>query len=689
MQIYLNYTDEILATYANAGLVRRAKKSVDSVQHLPDENSDTWRFHCEDYTVSLPASGIQDAHCTCSAHECCKHILSSVLWLQQHADLCHQSAEQTAESSAPTALDSLLALDSLSLLKKSKKADRLLAFQMVNEWQQQPESCRVEIEAATLSFHTSFSATPIRFFAQTAWEGMLSEVPEKQKNACHLACIAYVFAQHAPDKWQWTPDVSQTVHNDDAHLSEADQLFIQELQHMTLSFIRQGLAHLAQESVLALHLLNMQARAQSLPRLAAELRRLHGLLKKCLNHDIQTDEQQVFLELARFYHYLYALAHASPPLLTALKGQKRDYQAQDLPKLIPLGSEWWHTPSGARGLSVCFWDGEAQCLREVTQARANALDTTFTAVRAAQTGIWGSPLSFITQHILHLSQTKLSDNGQISPASDVKIIRSEALSTYTWEDFRAAVLAISDWQQLTAILTPTSLLNANKPRYLFLYPQDCQELTLNEWEQRFETHIRDEYGQLLRLSLPIQFEHQRKINHLDRLIKSQQIRAILVRVDAVGQHIELIPCSVLLEHHKRLQIFNLDFDFLPRPPKQTLFDLIRGRIEKMQAQKKQYHLAQSQLTPLDYILQQLQALLEFYANTGRQQFDEQDEAQWQELLHKLDAMGMTTFSNSLKQPQQDFSEQLVKTRYLLWALQQLQVQLPRLELSQNDSVYTE
>ena len=193
----------------------------------------------------------------------------------------------------------------------------------------------------------------------------------------------------------------------------------------------------------------------------------------------------------------------------------------------------------------------------------------------------------------------------------------------------------------------------------------------------------------MRLSLPIQFEHQRKINHLDRLIKSQQIRAILVRVDAVGQHIELIPCSVLLEHHKRLQIFNLDFDFLPRPPKQTLFDLIRGRIEKMQAQKKQYHLVQSQLTPLDHILQQLQALLEFYANTGRQQFDEQDEAQWQELLHKLDAMGMTTFSNSLKQPQQDFSEQLVKTRYLLWVLQQLQVQLPRLELSQNDSVYTE
>ena len=138
-----------------------------------------------------------------------------------------------------------------------------------------------------------------------------------------------------------------------------------------------------------------------------------------------------------------------------------------------------------------------------------------------------------------------------------------------------------------------------------------------------------------------------------------------------------------------MQIFNLDFDFLPRPPKQTLFDLIRGRIEKMQAQKKQYHLAQSQLTPLDHILQQLQALLEFYANTGRQQFDEQDEAQWQELLHKLDAMGMTTLSNSLKQPQQDFSEQLVKTRYLLWVLQQLQVQLPRLKLSQNDSVYTE
>ena len=692
MQIYLNYTDEILATYAHAGLVRRAKKSMDSVQHLPDENTaDTWRFHCEDYTVSLPASGIQDAHCTCGIHECCKHILSSILWLQQHAHLLTQSNDSThiTRQTTPSALESVLALDSITVLKKIKKADRLLAYQIWQDWQQQPLLCRIEMDNTIIHFYTPFSANPVCFFAQTGLTGMLSEVPEKQKNACHVACVAYLFTQYMPDKWQWTPDIlvwqNQYNHNDESLLSKEDQIFIQELQQMTLSFMRQGLSHLAQESVLALHLLNMQARAQNLPRLASELRRLHGLLKKNLQHDIQIDEQQIFLELAQFYHYLYALAHAKNPLLAVLKGKKRDYHIQDLTKLIPLGSEWWHTLSGARGLSVCFWDIEAQCIREVTQARANALDTTFTMDSAIQTGIWGSPLSFISQNIIHLSQAKLSDNGQISPASDIKIVHSEPINTYCFTDFCAAVPAINDWQQLTPIFTHISLLNPNIPRYLFLYPQACQELTLNEWEQRFETHISDKQGQLLRLSLPIQFEHQRKINQLDNLIKSQHIRAILVRVNTIGQHIELMPCSVLLEYTSQLRIFNLDFDYLPTPPKKNLFELIQGRIKKMQAQKKQHQINQNQFTSLDCLLYQLQTLLEFYANTGRQQFDEQDKAQWQDILTKIDAMGITTLAISLNQPYQDFSEYLVKARYLLWALQRLQIQLPLLKLSQSDS----
>lgn len=55
-------------------LVRRAK-SVDSVQYPPDENSEaTWRFHCEDYTVSLSASGIQ-LFINLELHECQKYYL--------------------------------------------------------------------------------------------------------------------------------------------------------------------------------------------------------------------------------------------------------------------------------------------------------------------------------------------------------------------------------------------------------------------------------------------------------------------------------------------------------------------------------------------------------------------------------------------------------------------------------------
>ena len=75
--LYLHYDEDSLALHSNAGLIRRAKKSLDDVQ-LHEQHSTILQFKVEDCEVSLPDSGITQAQCNCPAQGCCKHILSSI-----------------------------------------------------------------------------------------------------------------------------------------------------------------------------------------------------------------------------------------------------------------------------------------------------------------------------------------------------------------------------------------------------------------------------------------------------------------------------------------------------------------------------------------------------------------------------------------------------------------------------------
>ena len=54
-----------------------------------------------------------------------------------------------------------------------------------------------------------------------------------------------------------------------------------------------------------LHLLNMSARSESPPRLAAMLRQLSGQVNRLLNRDEHSSEQDTLLYLAQMNAYLY------------------------------------------------------------------------------------------------------------------------------------------------------------------------------------------------------------------------------------------------------------------------------------------------------------------------------------------------------------------------------------------------
>jgi uncharacterized Zn finger protein len=295
-QIYTQYDEDSLIMHSNAGLLRRARKALNDVELL-QHSDEQLLFKVEECEVLLPIKGITQAQCNCPAQGCCKHILTSILWVQENVaqfstnqlvlENTTESAIQqqssntsvTPEHTTASAKEQLLDFDPSKIQKQAGKANIRLAYEFIQNWLAQPEQCQIDIQDNKISFQTDLSPHPVLLYPATGFEGILSEINHKQKIAAHLACVAYFFLQYAPEKWQWSIELNEQQNNPNQQLALDDREFIEELKTICQNFIQHGLSHLAKESVMSLHILNRQARALILPRLGRLCRALRGSMR--------------------------------------------------------------------------------------------------------------------------------------------------------------------------------------------------------------------------------------------------------------------------------------------------------------------------------------------------------------------------------------------------------------------------
>lgn len=130
------------------------------------------------------------------------------------------------------------------------------------------------------------------------------------------------------------------------------------IEQFIQDMLRQGLSHISQSSASQLQLLNMSARAEGLPRLAKDMKRLSQQVKRLADKHFTMDEGQVLRLVAEISAYLYQLSVANEQQLIELKGlQRRKYSEQPTEfDLLPIDANWWKTDSGAIGATLSFWD---------------------------------------------------------------------------------------------------------------------------------------------------------------------------------------------------------------------------------------------------------------------------------------------------------------------------------------------
>ena len=647
------YDDDTLTALANAGLLRRAAKDVEAgkLQWL-EQGADAGVIEADGQQVKLDARGPQQAVCNCPAPGICKHILGAALWLRSQStdaatpdDPPSPSDVVVAEETAHAAADPLaevLALESAPLFKSAGLAAvrRVAALPLTAiEWRQQD---------AVLVMDLAQLGQSCRWVSGAGFDGMVSEVPARERKAVHLMALAALRAALGqPLEWPegMAPVPSAEV---PVELSRSESAFIDQVQATLHELLTGGLAHVSPLTSARLLALNMSARGEGLPRLAALLRNLGGTVDLLVARDHRAQERDALAMLSQLYALCEAMRAVNGDLLAALRGRiRRDFdEAAALETLLPLGAHWWKTAGGARGISLALWDVENARLLQAVLARPDGSDVGFTRHSAWNTqSLW--PGSGAAEQIcktpLKLLQPRLADDLRLAVGG---ITRAGNLPRWSAQDERIAGIGLADWQLLHEQLREATGLAAEPLDMVLLRPATVRAPLLDEAAQMLRWQVQDAVGHWLALAIPVSDANEQRMETLERLMAAKvQVVAVLARVERSAAQCLLIPVAMLsADEQGLLRTISLDFE---SAREQTT--PLAGRILRMLKLKREASLAPVLVSSMSQrLLAPLFEVLETQAATGRMQLTDNQRQSLQTVLPVLDSVGWQMLAQAVR-----------------------------------------
>lgn len=680
--VYFHYDEDALTVFANAGLLRRAKKDVDNEKvSLTDAN--TGQFSSDGQNVVLHEAGIQQASCDCSASGCCKHILAAVLWLQANNSADNSNDDKSGEASSEAIteqveiaplLPTLFALEPEVLIKKAGKPACRAAIKLVEQWE--TTTLNLEDTGTQLKIQLPDVDEPVIFLQGSGYDGMLSPFSDSQKKAFHLAIVAKIFEQHA-QPWVWPEDLI-IVQSSKRPLNDEESALITTIEQFIYDLLRQGLSHISLSSATQLHLLNMSARAEGLPRLASYLRTLSAQVKLLAERHFTMDESNVLRLLAHISAYLFQLSNATPEQLKVLRGQlRRQYDDKKTSlSLIPIGANWWTAQSGALGATFTFWDREEKQLLQATQARPNQLDTLFNRYSVWNSlSLWKQTSDKLMRRPFLLQEPRISDEGKLATIGEsFAQSQTDILDITDYQNLQTE-LGINNWQALPDYF-------ANQPEGflspLVLHIKSYKPLIWYEIEQCVIWDVSDNHDNSAFLRLYWEGTMQNNLEEL-RYLTKRELEIVAVTVQPVRRdlNMDLLPTTIWLKTTKGIELFYLDFDQFPRKKKQSEFI---SRIQEYMAKRKQQTaMHHSEPTLAQKFCRPILSVLEAQACTGRELLSEMQKEQLEISKHTADDLGMTLIANQLARYLTLTTRDPQALLQLIWLcdnLQQLQNPLP-------------
>lgn len=467
------WDDETFAALANRGLLRRAKKDLETSAPVVIAESDAaLEFEFGVQRLRFDSGGPAKATCSCPTSGVCQHILAVALWLQGSSGDSDSLAVVDVDTSSPTLMPpqenadalallhaALLRITPAEMLKHAGKPGYRWAWQFVQDLD--PE--RGLKLAGEKNILIGFARPRVDFrYPGGGIEALIADAEIGDAAKYRVAAVLAYQRAHgveiAPPEASATPRTAALDLGQDHALPETADAARREARRRLRASVRKllgecmelGLSHLSEAIAERYSTLAVWAQGADYHRLARSLRRLADHVELLLARAGGADEHLLFEE-ATLVHALVAALEAADANGSApanLVGRARNrYEALGELELLGLGAMPWRTSSGYVGLTMLFWSPAEQGFFSCTDARPEGQRGGFDAVeRYWRPGPWsglGAP-ERATGRRLRLADAQVSDRGRLS-ATEKASVRIEQLAA---AEFVAALAPVSDWSAL-------------------------------------------------------------------------------------------------------------------------------------------------------------------------------------------------------------------------------------------------
>jgi hypothetical protein len=417
------YDDEAWAALASRGLLRRARKDLESVDvAVIADDGQVLRLRVGPHEVTLDARGPAHAVCTCPSGTTCQHVIAAGLWLtaeppddgdaeEGNADGA-DGADGTDGAGGEALHRELMALAPDTLVAHAGPAGYRWARQLVDDLE--PAGVRIE-GGQNVSITFSHPFLTFRYMGG----GAGAVVADTRLSAVEKYQVAAVLAYQRAHGADLTDLEPHRLPRTQDNLGETRARLRSTTARLLTDTVALGLSHLSPEVHQRYETVAVWAQGAEYHRLALLLRRLADHVELLLERSARADEHLLLDEAAIAYGLVSALdaAAAAGSAPARLVGTARNrYDAVRTMELVGLGAVPWRTGSGYHGLTTLFWWPEGSRFLSLTDARPESLRGFDPRARYASGGPWSglSSPSAATGARVRLTDAQLSAGGRLS-----------------------------------------------------------------------------------------------------------------------------------------------------------------------------------------------------------------------------------------------------------------------------------
>jgi hypothetical protein len=618
--------DDALAALANKGLVRRARKDLEtSPPTLVGPEGDRLRFRIEECSVDLDQTPAQ-SKCTCPATGVCRHILAAFVFLRESAPPTVGCVERTSPDAKPTsARDEILAVTDEILQKWAgkallRKATQGLAFGSPAEFD----------EGAVLTIRFPTWNIVCRWMPGGGLAGIIC--------SCHAAgpCEHRVAAVLAYQAAQGQRQIQVETAALEASLGapRTRQEVLDSVGVVLREMVGLGLSRLSRSTEDRLRTLAVSAHGVDLPRLERVLRALADEVGLALARDAQAASPNLLATAARIEALRSGLTRPTPNLVGVHRSR---YEKVGDIELVGLGARQWRTRSGYTGLTLYFWDRSAKQWATWTESRPVTVPDFDPAARYTQDGPWAGCQSPVQtcRHVIRLMGAWRNRAGRLSGRPST----------------RCLVLEEADPAQVPGILTSWAELaqravrlfagglkeKSEQDEVVLLQPQGWGPGQFESIRQEFVQPIIDDSGRPLMLVMPHTPQTENAIPILESHDPSAT-RALLGILRLERETLAVEPVAL----YQGTKAINLTLDGLPATKPQRN---VVGTVEEEAEESEQPEALAASSSALGLLVTRLGEQLESVAEGGLRSARNADTLR--SLAAQADAVGLTTCARAV------------------------------------------